>query len=128
MYGIRVPGTHGSKRDTYPSSIGTSGSSIIGFPAIKRRATSTSPAITASVLPYQRTGLPIAQITCNRPSAFANKGDRRIGRSMIGQLHQGELQELGMAAVIFSAASICHAHVSCHACQGSPVTFQSCPM
>src|SRR5215211_635034 len=127
MYGIRVLGTQGSKRNTYPSSTGTSGSSIIGFLAIKRRATSTSPAITASVLPYQRTGLPIAVITCNWPSAFANKGDTRIGRSMIGQLHQGEPQALGMAAVIFSAASICHAHVSCHACQGFVVTLMSCP-
>src|SRR5215212_4807467 len=128
MYGIRVPGIHGNNRNTYPSSIGTSGSSIIGFLAIKRRATSTSPAITASVLPYHRTGLPIAVITCNWPSAFAYNGDRRIGRSMIGQLHHGELQELGMAAMIFSAASMCHAHVSCHACQGFAVTLTSCPM
>src|SRR5215211_431093 len=127
MYGMRVLGTHGSRRNTYPNRIGTSGSSIIGALAIRRRTTSTNPARTASVLAYQRTGLPIAVMTCNCPSGVANKGDRRIVRSMSGQLHQGEPQELGMAAVIFSAASMCHAHVSCHASQGFPVTLTSCP-
>src|ERR671917_2152194 len=114
MYGIRVPGTHGSNRNTYPSTIGTSGSSAIGFLTIRRRATSRSPATTASVLPYQRTGLPIADITRNWPSAFASK-EKRIGRSMIGQLHQNEPQGLGIAAVILSAAWTCHDHVHCHA-------------
>src|ERR671916_826191 len=126
MYGIRVPGTHGSNKNTYPSTIGTSGSSNIGFLTIKRRATSKSPATTASVLVYQSTGLPIVEITRNWPSAFASK-KKRIGRSMSGQLHHGELQGLGMAAVIFLAAWMCHVHVHCHASQGFVVTAMSAP-
>src|SRR3712207_6217796 len=126
MYGMRVPGTHGSNRNTYPSSIGTSGSSATGFLATKRRATSTRPATTARVLEYQRTGLPIAEMTCNWPSAFAAR-NKRIGRSMSGQLHQGEPQGLGMRAVIFSAAAMCHVHVHCHASQGFVVTETSAP-
>src|SRR5918997_3320288 len=115
---MRVPGIHGSKRKTYPSTIGTSGSSAIGFLAIRRRATSTMDATMASVLVYQRTGLPIAAMTCNFPSGVANREERRKPRSMIGQLHHGEPQMLGMAAVIFSAASMCHVHTLCHASQG----------
>src|SRR5918998_2768462 len=124
MYGMRVPGIHGSKRNTYPSIIGTSGSSAIGFLAIRRRAISTSPATTASVLPYQRTGLPIAEMTRTWPSASGSK-KKRIGRSMSGQLHQGEPQGFGIAAVIFLAASTCHDHVHCHASQGFKVTAMS---
>src|SRR3712207_4312135 len=119
---MRVPGIHGSKRKTYPSTIGTSGSSAIGFPAIRRRATSTREAAMASVLVYHRTGLPIAALTCNFPSGVANGEERRKPRSMIGQLHHGEPQMLGMAAVILFAASIGHVHTPCQASQGFTVT------
>src|SRR5918997_1023069 len=91
---MRVPGIHGSKRKTYPSTIGTSGSSAIGFLAIRRRATSTREATMASVLVYQRTGLPIAAMTCNFPSGVANREERRKPRSMIGQLHHGDPEDL----------------------------------
>src|ERR687898_1815047 len=127
MYGMRVPGIHGSSRDTYPRRIGTSGSSAIGLRATRRRAASTIPATTASVLPYQRTGLPMATITCRYPSAVASREEKRIGRSISGQLHQGEPQGLGMAAVIFLAASRCQAHDHCKASQGFVVTATSAP-
>src|SRR5215216_3106418 len=127
MYGIRVLGTHGSRRNTYPNSIGTSGSSIIGFLTIRRRAISKRPATTASVLPYQRTGFPMEEMTCNWPSALAPR-KKRIGCNMSGQLHQGEAMGLGMAAVILAAACRCHAHVCCQASHGLEVTFTSCPM
>src|ERR687893_1409634 len=127
MYGMRVPGIHGSSRDTYPRSIGTSGSSAIGFRATRRRAASTSPATTASVLPYQRTGLPMAAITCSSPVAVANREERRMVRSISGQLHQGDPQGLGMAAVTLSKALRCQSHVHCQASQGLVVTEMSAP-
>src|SRR3712207_9113330 len=96
MYGIRVPGTHGSNRNTYPSSIGTSGPSASGILNMERRPASRRPTTTARVLPYQRTGLPTAEITRSWPSAFAAK-KKRTGRSTIGPLHHGEPQGLGMA-------------------------------
>src|SRR5215212_12233377 len=128
MYGMRVPGIHGSSRDTYPRRIGTSGSSAMGLRAKRRRAASTIPATTASVLPYQRTGLPRVEITCRSPEAVANRSERRIGRSISGQLHQGDPQALGMAAVIFSAVLGSQLHVHCQASQGFVVTAMSAPM
>src|SRR5918998_3890174 len=110
MYGMRVPGIHGSSRDTYPRKMGTGGSSPTGLRATRRRAASTIPATTASVLPYQRTGLPMATITCRSPSAVASNWEKRIGRSISGQLHQGDPQGLGMAAVIFLAVLRCQSH------------------
>src|SRR5215204_6405814 len=125
---MRVPGIHGSSRNTYPRSIGTSGSSAMGLRVTRRRAASTMPATTASVLLYHRTGLPRVEITCKSPVAVANRGERRIGRSISGQLHQGDPQALGMAAVIFSAALRCQLHVHCQASQGFVVTATSAPM
>src|SRR5918995_3592021 len=127
MYGMRVPGIHGSSRNTYPKSIGTSGSSAMDLRATRRRAASTMPATTASVLPYHRTGLPMVEITCKSPVAVANRGERRIGRSISGQLHQGDPQVLGMAAAIFSAALQGQPHVHCPASQGFVVTATSAP-
>src|SRR5215204_3825486 len=127
MYGMRVPGIHGSSKATYPRRIGTSGSSAIGLRATRRRATSKTPATTASVLPYQRTGLPMATITCRSPSEVANREEKRMVRSISGQLHQGDPQGLGMAAVIFSAALRCQSHVHSQAPQGFVVAATSAP-
>src|SRR5215212_3376480 len=124
---MRVPGIHGKSKNTYPRSIGTSGSSATGFRATRRRAASTSPATTASVLPYQRTGLPMATITCRSPVGVANREERRMVRSISGQLHQGDPQGFGIAAVTFSKAWMCQFHVHCQASQGFVVTEISAP-